>query len=62
MKAQLKKLMVHYRREFKGQPEVQGTLALGADDYQMFPLLKKQGFDFIEVQRKPSGKLQVLFI
>jgi hypothetical protein len=58
----LQKAMKHYRSEFKGQDRLQATLALGKDDYDMFPFLKEKGHDFVEIQRISSGKLQVLFV
>ena len=61
-KKALKKVMAHYRKEFKGQGRLQATMALGKDDYTLFPILKERGHDFVEIERIPSGKLQVLFV
>ena len=58
----LQKAMTYYRQEFKGKGELRATWALGRDDYDKFPFLKERGHDFVEIQRVPSGKLQVLFV
>jgi hypothetical protein len=60
-KKQMRKAAVAVRREFKGKPELQATIALMPELYKAHPILKEKGFDFAEVTRK-GKKLNVLFV
>lgn len=61
MKKQLRKAAVAVRKEFRGKPELDATIALSPDLYKAHPILKEKGYDFAEVTRR-GKKLNVLFV
>ena len=61
MKKQLRKAAVAVRKEFRGKPELDATIALMPELKEARPILKEKGYDFAEVTRR-GKKLNVLFV